>query len=578
DPIDLTQYTVDSGDPLNTALFNDIFPNNLTLDSVTGDADCSEQNPVSDPLFGTQFSAHTGNLNALEDYTIGSCSYTGVSSSLAPSGVLNFTLSFSLTDPSLNTFSNYVLTVPSTSDSDYSEYDDAVSSGNDILDILEGTIDNLAVATTTQPESDISITKELLTAPGDVAAGQELSYQLTYTNNGDDPLYIESNTPSNTPLVSQPLFYDFTHPDLSVVASDVDLADNPYPGINKLNIGNPDLECYEGEAGAAALLPGITVYGTYGFVGCWYVGLDTSLASGASYTATLDFDVDPGSDLDFANYVYAFSNAGGSVDPDSDNIDDAMAAGDDWLDGLIRYQGDPIDNFAISKLPIDVTVTSQVLDPPTTISEGTPIKLQVNIQNNGPASFNLSQYADSINSPLNVLFPSTDVSFEGVEGDTIQCVDTSVAVASFIGVSAQDHPSHNLILCSGIGSDIVVPSGGNQNITLLFSAKSSVTSSFNFYSLNASATSDPDVPTLFGAIFGASEDILDTIDNGNYSSASYSGTVVVNPGATPNGSTTGTNNGLSNTGQNVALLIAVATVLIGSSFIVYKKTRQNKSA
>lgn len=576
DPIDLTQYTVDSGDPLNTALFNDIFPNNLTLDSVTGDADCSEQNPVSDPLFGTQFSAHTGNLNALEDYTIGSCSYTGVLSSLAPSGVLNFTLSFSLTDPSLNAYKNYVLTVPSTSDSDYSEYDDAVSSGNDILDILEGTIDNLAVATTTQPESDISITKELLTATGDVVAGGDLSYELTYTNNGGDPLHVGGNIP----FVSAPLFYDYIHPDLSITAADIIATDDTsVPGliINTIDAGNPELLCLEGEP-PAALLIGLTAHPDYGFVSCWYIGPDLSLATGDSYSATFNFDVAGGSDLDFANYAFANPNIGGSVDPDSDNIDDAIAAGDDLLDGLIKYQGDAIDNFSISRLPIDVTVTSEVLDPPTTISEGTPIKLLVNIQNNGPASFSLSQYTDSLNSVLNILFPSNDVSFEGVEGDTIQCVDTSVAAPSLIGVSAQDHPDHNLIICSGIGSEIVVPSGDSQTITLLFSAKSTVTSTFNFYGSNASASSDPDIPTLFGAIFGATEDILDTIDNGNYSSASYSGTVVVNPGTTPDDSTVSIGNGLSNTGQNVVLLIAVATVLIGSSFIVYKKTRQNKSA
>ena len=566
DPIDLTRFTVDSGDPLNTALFNDIFPDNLTLDSVTGDADCTEQNPSSD--FGTLFSAHTNNI-------VASCSYTGASNVLSPSATLGFTLTFSLGNPAFTVFSNNLLTVPSATDSGYSDYQTAVSSGNDIINELGTGIDNLAIATTTAPESDISITKQLLTPSGDVSAGGSLSYQLTYSNSGGDPVYLGNNA---TPLGSDPLFYDYTAPDISISASSIIATDTPFPGVNIIDVGNPDLACLEATAGSAGGLLSFVKYADYGFIACWYTGSDMSLANGGSLIANLNFDIANDSALDFANYGFAAPNIGGSSDPDIQNIIDSGDGAEDQLDGLIKFtNSNSINNFAISRLPVDINVNSQILDPPASISEGSTLKLQVTLQNNGPAAFNFSQYANSQTSLLNVVFPSDDVSFEGVDNDLVPCADTSVAASDFLGMAAQDHPNYHFILCAGEGSDIVIPAGGSQSITLLFNAKSTVTSNFNFYSINASAESDPDIFPLLTAVIGASGDILDTIENNNYSRASYSGTVVVSPGGGTGGQS-GSSGGLSSTGQDILMLIAFSAILMAGSVILYKKTHSKKSA
>ncbi len=567
DPIDLTQYSaVDNGDPLNTSLFNEIYPNNLTLDSVSGDADCSEQNPSSD--YGTMFSSHTNS-------TVASCEYTGLSSSLNPGATMAFTLTFSLTDPTLSAFTNYVLVVPATTDGDYSQYQDAVSGGGDIIDVLTNNIDNLASAITTAPEADVSLVKQLLTDPADVEAGGTLGYQLTYTNNGEDPLYLGANKDTNG---SNPLFLDFLHPDLSVNPGNIAFEDVS-PGIDLLNTNNPDMTCLKLDPSLAALYFGLVTYSDHSVIACWYTGSDNSLASGDSYTVSFELDVAGDSSLDFANYAYAYPSLGGSSDPDEETIDDAVAGGADVLDGLIKsLPTAEINNFAVSVLPIDLTVSSEVVDPPASISEGTPIKLKVALQNNGPASFRFSDYPNFVSAVFSTIISGTDVQFDGVEGDLLPCTNLGAGGAAFLGAAGQDHPDLENVTCVGAESNIVIAPGDSQDVTLLFSAKSTVSSSFSFYSLNASASSDPDIGPLFGAIFGASEDILDTLDNNNYSIASYTGTVVDSGNNTGGGNNqSGSNGGLSSTGQSAAISILVATVLAASSLLTYKKQQSNKS-
>lgn len=560
DDLDISELVFDDGDPLNTALFNDIFPSNLTFSSVDGDADCTEQNAASS--FGNLFSSHS-------DYTVLSCEYNGVSPRVLSQGDdITFTLNFTVADRTESGMTNYVLSVPTVYDADLNDYQDAVDTGDDIIDELGSSINNLS-STTTSLISDISISKQLLTDSADVEAGGTLSYQLTYTNNGDDPAYIAGNTP----LASQPLFYDYVNPDLSIVSADVAAVDDPFPGVNTLDVGDPDILCFEGTAGTATLL-GLTTYGGYGFVGCWYVGSDLSLASGADITVTLNFDVAGDSELDFANYAFAYPNIGGSLDPDADTIDDAIAAGDDALDGLIKSLPDTeINNFAVSTLPIDVTVTSQVVDPPASISEGTPIKLKVNLQNNGPASFRFGDYPSFVSAVFSTVFSGNDLTFDGVEGDLLSCTNLGTGGAAFLGTAGQDHPNVENVTCIGSDSNIVIAPGDSQDITLLFSAKNTVSSSFSFYSINASASSDPDIGALFGAIFGATEDILDTLDNNNFSRANYTGTVVVNPGGTSGGGQNSTSNGsLGSTGEDNKKLVIIASVIVITAALTLSAT------
>ena len=570
DPIDLSGYVVDGGDPLNTALLNELFPDNLTLDSVTGDLDCNEQNPSES--FGPLFTDHANS-------TVASCSFTGASPTLLqPDDSLNFVFTFSLVDSTQTVFSNYVIAVPYQSDESYTTYQNALTSGNDIISQIadDGGSNNIAVATTTQPEVDVSITKQLLTPTSNVAAGGTLSYELTYTNNGPDPLNLSG---SNTPLVSNPLFYDYTHPDLRVNSGSIIAADTPTPGFNVIDVGNPDLVCVETPIGFGANI-GLTKYGGYGLIACWYAGSGMSLASGSSFVATLNFDVNASSDLNFANYAIALPDNGGAIDPDSSAMYDADASGEDLLDGLIKYQ-QPINNFAVSRLPIDVTLSSQVLDPPATISEGTQVKYQVTIQNNGPAAFNFSHYVNHENAPLTSLFPGTSLEFSGVEDDLLVCLPLGPGTAYYLGSAASDHPDYEMMTCKGNADidDVVIPAGGSRSITLLFTARSSVMPDFNFYSLNVSAQSDSDVPVLLGAIFSATSDILDSISNNNYTLANFSGIVVSPPDGTNNGNSSGSS--LTGTGEDRKRIAIIAGLILfagGAALVVsiaIKKQRNN---
>ena len=216
-------------------------------------------------------------------------------------------------------------------------------------------------------------------------------------------------------------------------------------------------------------------------------------------SVVLFFDVDAGSNLDFANYALATPNNGGTVDPDADAMIDASTSGEDTLDGLINYQ-DPINNFTVSRLPVDITLTSQVLDPPAVISEGTEIKYEVTIQNDGPAAFNLSHYVNQQVAVFNGIFSGTDLEFTGVEDDLVSCFPLGPGSATYLGAAASDHSDYELL--NGVGntnlSDIIIPAGGSQLIVVLFTAKAGVAPNFNFYALNISAQADPDVLPLGG--------------------------------------------------------------------------------
>jgi CSLREA domain-containing protein len=557
DPVQLSEFTLDALEPLESTLFVDLIDPNLSFSSASAGLDCSEQNPASN--FGDTFE---DNLTK----TVLSCGYSGAEVSLDPDETLNFTLNFSVVNPALPIINNQIIHIPDVGEESYTDYLQALTNTQDVYSFLSGgSSNNVDNATTTQPQSDTAATKTLLTAPGDVSAGGTLEYNLTFTNNGPDALYLGDNA---TPFSSNALFSDYLHPDLSVNSSYITAADTPFPGVNQLDVGNPDLTCAEAEAGSAGVFLGWTENADYGFIACWYTGAAQSLADDGTIAANILLDVNPLSDLSFANYMISSANMAGSQDPDEDVLEEGYSSGADLLDGL-QNMTDTQNNFVTSPLPVDLTLTSEIIDPPSTVTPGTEIRYEVTIQNDGPAAFNFAHYNGAGQlGLLTLIFSGEDLNLVGPEDPSLYCVDFGEGSAAVVGTAAQDHEGYNYAACASSGSDIVIQPGQSSTITILFEVKDGSDGQFSFYALANSAESDPDLPSLLTAIFTASEDILDTIESPNYTRVGYSGTYIApptNPGDEGSGSSS--NQGLSSTGESNKLLILLATTLVLLSLI-----------
>lgn len=558
--IDLTQYdngTVSSA--LNTALFNDIFPSELTFTSVDGNASCVDENSASG--FGTLFSDHA-------DMTVLSCSYNGGDAYLAPGDTLNFVLHFDISDPlSYSSFTNYLLSVPSVSDGSYGEYNYAVGTGNDLLGSLGTTIDNLVVSTFTPLETDLSLTK-VLTNPEDTAPGNTLSYDFTVTNNG--PGFSNMNRFNNV-FAGSSLLTDFVPPDLTPVNLGADMGGGFYP-LN--DVGNLDVSCAWAPHGSAGLYYGFTTYASYGLVICQYIGADTVFLPNTSIPLTIDFSVDAGSELSFKNYA-SISSSFLNLDPDSSALDDIITGYEDFLNGLIQTAGS-INNFSYANLPSDFGVTSTIENPEALQYDST-VYYDVNLENRGPAGVDLRTFNRFDSSLFLSIYSPNDLTYVESLTTGVECTDIGPATNIGLSTAIQDHGDYHALVCVYSGGEQILGVDETYTVRLGMKGANRESSNVNLYTFNGSAPFDPDFDSLLGGLFGASEDILDTFTNDNYarvSSISTASPVVL-------GNVDDTSSGaLSSTGQNVRsyLIIAAALLVIGSGSAVYYLKRRQKTA
>lgn len=201
-----------------------------------------------------------------------------------------------------------------------------------------------AVAGARQPVVDVSLTKTLLN-PQDVAPGANIQYQLTVKNEGPDDYNL---TDTATPFGSAPFLVDFAPTDLTAANR---VGDGPAPGTYVVDVGNPDLTCFDGGPGSAGSFYGMTTHADYSIVICWYTGAQTTMPANQEISAQLDFTVASDSALNFTNY--AITNVPTS-DPDYVAFSAILGSGDELLDGLIaNAQNDnPINNFAAVSYPV----------------------------------------------------------------------------------------------------------------------------------------------------------------------------------------------------------------------------------
>lgn len=541
DPINPTLRDASGVNPLNTALFNDIFPANLTFTSVTGDADCSIQNNAA--TFGTLFSNHGA-------FTVLSCGYSGVDTALEFGESLSFTLTFSVVNPLQTVFTNYTLSVPTGFDPETTAYTAAVNSGEDIIDELGTNINNLSSATTTKPVTDVSLTKEL-TNPEDVAQGATLNYQFTYTNNGPDVLNLaEFNG-------APPLLLDILHPDLT--PSDLG-APGPFPDTFYISdTGNADIVClWAGPGSVAAFLPSYTNHLDYGVISCLYVGADTVLEDDSSLQMDLNFTVANDSELAFTNYSLVTAPTA-SEDPDQDDLTAVDNSGNDPINEMTS-QYPSLNNFAMAELPADIDVSAE-LENTGDISPSDAVYYNVTLTNNGNTGIDLTTYNNfSTKTLIASAYAAEDITIVGSTTANVVCGSAGPGSIAYLNNGGTEHPDYQLLICAYTGPSQIIAPGDSFTVRLQFTADNDVSNSFNFYSLQGSVNGDPDLPSLYTDLYGATEDVLDTLVNENYDRVAYVGS-----GATEDV----VDNTLSDTGQNRKILayVAVLVATIGSVMV-----------
>lgn len=333
DDFDLSQAT--NSNPGVDSLLVDILPPELTYNSYNGtDVSCYSGGPGSAVSFGPLLANHS-------DHELIFCGYTGSGGVLANGQSFSFTILTDVQPGLASEFTNYAY-IPALlgNDPDAPTIEAAYASGNDIIDELGDSVNNLASAEAGPYSVDTAVTKTL-TNPQEVAAGGPAHYQITLTNNGTNDANLSAyGSPGSGPG----FLYDFVPADL------VNPPNPGYPttglpsGAYLLNVGNDDVSCLYGPAPLAQTF-GLTTDSSLGAVGCWLTGADKILEPGASISANLSFEVASDSDLAFTNYVVSPAV---QSDPDSAAIAAAFTSGD-VLTYLIAH---PNNNFAAAPYPV----------------------------------------------------------------------------------------------------------------------------------------------------------------------------------------------------------------------------------
>lgn len=565
DAFDVSELVFDDGDPLNTALFNDVFPSNLTFTSVTGDADCSEQNSAAS--FGALFSSHTA-------YTVLSCAYDGASPRILDTGdSLSFTLNFSVTNRAQNILTNHVLAVPGLTDAHNAAYQTAVTSGNDIIDELGSSIDNLASVTTTKPVADLQITKTL-TNPNAVAQNGTINYEVELTNAGPGPVLLSDFSQ----FLSGPILYaDFLPPDLT--PADLGAA-GPIPGSYLISdSGNPDISClWGGPNSAPVIMLPVANHTDYSVIVCYYTGPAQYLANGGVITTDMNFTIAGDSDLTFKNYV---NQQGAQTTTDPSELPSGGPV-DDIIDALSNYP--EYNNFAVAHTPIDLGVTANLVNPED-VAPGNTIYYDVTVENRGPGAVNLNELVALDNHLIGGAYDGVSLNLIGTTTPDANCISFGPGSNVYWGPAASSHPDHQLFVCVYTGSGAVVGVGESYTIRLAFAVNPVFASELTFYTGTTAAriSEDPDVAGYMSGLYGASEDVLDTFTNDNFARVAFTSTGdedTSNNGTDSNNSNTSQSSGgtLTSTGENQLPLIILATFLLLGSVSALAVARNKRKA
>lgn len=497
-------------------------PSTITdIDFILTASDCFSINTVT--LGGT--ATDTGSYTSL--------SWSGV---LAPNQTLElvFTGDIACSAPATITFTHTL--------SDMYSNSDIVTDSND------SNHDYTNTTTINSPVTDLSIAKKLLN-PEDVEVGGILNYSITLTNNGPQPLDLSVFDGSGPNPFQTNLFIDILPGDLNFVSD---------------SSTNSNIECAV-FAPATAAGPLLANHADGDVVTCAYDGSEI-LTSGQSITTTISAEVDAGSDLKFANSVMT---GWAQYDPDTTVLIDPFGANEvcnqPSEDILDCYKRTGINNYAETVPVAEIEVTSAFVQP-VDAKPGASLSYDVTIKNNGPMDIDLAEYDQGF---LNTLYPGLSLSLDDVDDDNVACTDLGFGTAVYMGVLAQDHSSHNLVVCgySGVSRPVLV--GESYTLRFNFTVLETVENEFTAYSF-ANIPGGSGFTQLEAQANSATGDILDSVSNPVFSRLTYSiDTTDPGDGSDGDGNQSGDSptddafdGTLSSTGQSTKVIVVFATTLL----------------
>ncbi len=206
---------------------------------------------------------------------------------------------------------------------------------NTISSSTFGATSEFSLTFTEEPEvipatGDLGVTKTLIN-PEDVSTNATLTYQLTVTNHGPEPIDLAIFTGANPGLDN--LIVDIMSPDIT------------YAG----NVNDANMGCFSAGSGSAVMFgAAMANHSDYELVFCSWIGPSHTLNVDESYSFSFDVSVQPDSDLIFSNY--ALLSAMPANDPDISTLSAIYGTGNDVIDELLS--DGTVNNFAYAQYPV----------------------------------------------------------------------------------------------------------------------------------------------------------------------------------------------------------------------------------
>ncbi len=560
-PDNLNLDELDQSNFSSDYLFALILPSDLVFSQASGSGlSCVDGGPGSAGSQGGLFADHA-------DYSIVVCAHTSGTSMLNSGQSRTYTISAEVQEGKQDLLVYTIANTP-TFDPNRNLYQDAITSGNDIIaEMLTNSFNNFDETKYTYEEvSDFSSSAVLLN-PEDFEVGGVLNYQITLTNNGPDDFDLNMlNDP--LPFAGTDLFMAFLPPSLT------------YTGVAGSNVA-----CSAYGALADGVLPN---HPDHSIVVCAHTGGSTIFASGQSISYTVSAEVTDASQPEFFVHVLAqFANTDVN-DPDGPAVGEAAGSGNDLFDVLLS-QG--VNNYTRAySQPADASLEA-VLVNPEDVAPGANLTYRVEFINNGPFPMD-PRYLDgqAVFNPLsNALFVgilAPNLTLVGSVNSDVNCQWGGPNSAALMGPLLEDHPGYSMLLCTYVGSMSSLPSGESITVDInvtTATAPDSFTSAFFTFGVPA----DPTNANLYRIFNSYNNDMIDTLQSNNDNGlalATYTAPGVDPP--TDNGSNNGdgsnsggdsqSDGGLGQTGQQIMVTVPLVLLLTSTGLLVLHKRKSNR--
>lgn len=367
--------------------------------------------------------------------------------------------------------------------------------------VVDSTNDNNDYSDTSQivvPVSDTAVA-QTLTNPEDVAVGETLEYDVTFTNQGPQPIDISQYDGTFGEFGPNSLLYYFIPPELD------------YIGFSS----EDDVTCTSFGPGSASMFgSSLGNHSDWEIIMCYESsGSENILNEDDFVSATIQVSPNETSDLDFTNYAYG---SFGQNDPDVATM--GGLGSNDIVDYLTA---NPINNFVASLPMVDAAIIKTLVGEGSA-TPGDTVAYNMAIENKGPMSFNLNLIPISEGLPMFVdIYPADSLSYVGTNNEDFACQDLGPGSAAFLGNAAMDHPDYQLLICGFAGDSQIFSAGETLNVQLQFEVIEGASLDITNYALISTLPTDPDTQYLNNEFANSQEDVLDVIDNENFSKVSY---------------------------------------------------------